>query len=308
MKKVLFATTALIATAGVAAADITFGGFGRFGLFYDEGATGTAKETRLEQRFRLTITGLTESDAGVKFEGRFRLESNENADGGAGGAGPGAAGFAVSSGGFRLDVGHVSDVVDSGDVVSLNGISVGLTGFIETNDAATGFDKNGFGVGDVTRQTVKARYQVGDFTVAASYTEENEATAEDSYVQFGLGYDFANGMRVGAAYGQRDNAAEEDYWAASLRGSAGALAYHAVVGDSDAQDDLFYGLSFSYDVSSATQLRAVIADGGADADGDETVFGVGFKHSLGGGVSLQGGVGQEDDGDTQADLGVRFDF
>ena len=35
MKKVLFATTALVATAGVAAADVTFGGYGRFGIVYN---------------------------------------------------------------------------------------------------------------------------------------------------------------------------------------------------------------------------------------------------------------------------------
>ena len=38
MKKVLFATTALVATAGVAAADVTFGGYGRFGVIYVEDA------------------------------------------------------------------------------------------------------------------------------------------------------------------------------------------------------------------------------------------------------------------------------
>ena len=44
MKKVLFATTALVATAGVAAADVTFGGYGRFGAIYTEskGVAGTA--------------------------------------------------------------------------------------------------------------------------------------------------------------------------------------------------------------------------------------------------------------------------
>ena len=41
MKKVLFATTALVATAGVAAADVTFGGYGRFGAIYTE-TNGTA--------------------------------------------------------------------------------------------------------------------------------------------------------------------------------------------------------------------------------------------------------------------------
>ena len=35
MKKIIFATTALVATAGVAAADITVGGNARFGIGYD---------------------------------------------------------------------------------------------------------------------------------------------------------------------------------------------------------------------------------------------------------------------------------
>ena len=42
MKKVLFATTALVATAGVAAADVTFGGYGRFGVIYSSGTDATA--------------------------------------------------------------------------------------------------------------------------------------------------------------------------------------------------------------------------------------------------------------------------
>ena len=46
MKKVLFATTALVATAGVAAADVTLSGSGRFGVVYNSGrnATGTAAQ------------------------------------------------------------------------------------------------------------------------------------------------------------------------------------------------------------------------------------------------------------------------
>ena len=62
MKKILFATTALVATAGVAAADVTFGGYGRFGLGYDE---GRADETFITSRFRLQIDATAESDMGV---------------------------------------------------------------------------------------------------------------------------------------------------------------------------------------------------------------------------------------------------
>ena len=36
MKKVLFATTALIATAGMAAAEVKISGYGRFGLDWNE--------------------------------------------------------------------------------------------------------------------------------------------------------------------------------------------------------------------------------------------------------------------------------
>jgi outer membrane protein OmpU len=42
MKKVLFATTALIATAGMAAAEITFSGGARFGVTYSGGTDGSA--------------------------------------------------------------------------------------------------------------------------------------------------------------------------------------------------------------------------------------------------------------------------
>ena len=72
MKKVLFATTALVATAGMAAAEVTMSGQARFGLYYD------GEDTSLDQRFRLTFTGITESDNGVKFEARVRIETNEN--------------------------------------------------------------------------------------------------------------------------------------------------------------------------------------------------------------------------------------
>lgn len=325
MKKILFATSALIATAGMAAAEaeITFGGYGRFGLVYDDSASGDDKETRLEQRFRLNIGANTTTDAGVKFEGRFQLETNEDTDGGAAGNGPGAAGFAVSAGGFRLDVGHVSDVLDSGDVVDTFGAGIGLTALIEAentfNDA---IDANGFGEGDISQQTVKVRYTVGDFTVAASYTEENEFDDQDvndvtgenlddsdvAYYQIGASYDFGP-VVFGAAYGERDDAAETDYWVANLSGSFGALDYSVLVADGDVLDDVAYSLTAVYAVSSSTDIIGLVAGGGDTTTVDkETAYGIGFKHKLGGGVSLRGGVGEDASGTTLADLGVRFDF
>jgi len=332
MKKILFASTALVATAGVAAAELTIGGSARFGLAYNEGASmsddaGTSysvNETRIEQRMRVNITGIAETDAGVKLEARFRLESNESNDNSIAGRGPGAAGFAVSYGGLRVDVGNVSDVFDSGDQVDYYGYGVGLTAFLEQNsvwyDSSVG-SVAAFSAGGADATTIKARYTVGDFSASMSYTKtelfDDDSTSagvgtqsDNTNVQLGLGYTLANGMSIGAAYGDDDAAG--DYWILNVAGSAGALGYSVIVGDADdfdvagADGDLAYGASINYEISSATAIQAVVSGGGRDAS--ETAYGLGFTHGLGGGVTLAGGVGSDTSDNTQADLGVKFSF
>ncbi|CRL12534.1 porin [Rhodobacteraceae bacterium R_SAG1] len=304
MKKILFATTALVATAGVAAAEVTIGGSARFGLGYTEGA---AEETRVEQRMRVNITGIAETDAGVKFEARMRLEANEDANSAISGRGPGAAGFAVSYGGFRLDVGNVSDVIDSGDVVDYYGYGIGLTSFLEQSSNGA-LSLTGFGAGAQDQTTIKIRYSVGDFTVAASYSDRVAAglVTERQQYQIGAGYNFGN-YSIGAAFGSNDNAGvDDDFWAASFKGSVGAASFSVLASDSDSQADVTVGASLNYDVTSATAIRFVVSDGGAA--GAETAYGLGFRHGLGGGVTLAGGVGQNSADNTVADLGVSFSF
>jgi len=298
MKKVLFATTALIATAGMASADITWGGFGRFGVVHNEG--NAANETYLTQRMRLTVTGTTESDAGVKFEGRMRIESNEDAtdaNANASASGFGAAGFAVTSGGFRLDVGSGSNVIDSGDMVAHGGASVGMQGFIG-NNTGFGLPANGFGTGNAVDPIIKLRYNAGDLTASASYRDADEQT------QVGIGYNFGN-YSAGIVMGN-DNAANTDFVAASLTGSVGAADFAFLVADNDARASTSVGLTVAYDMSAATELRFAVSDSGAA--GADTAYGVGFRHSLGGGVSLQGGVGEDNAGNSRGDLGVVFNF
>lgn len=314
MKKILFASTALVATAGVAAAELTIGGSARFGLAYDESQT---EETRIEQRMRVNITGIAETDAGVKLEARFRLEANEDSHANdISGRGPGAAGFAVSYGGLRVDVGNVSNVLDSGDQVDYFGYGVGFTAFLEHNANFNG-PATGFSAGSADFTTIKARYNVGDFSASLSYKETRAqaavsvspgvggslAVAADEEWQLGLGYTLANGMAIGAVYSDTDSSG--DYWVIGLNGTAGAVGYSVIVGDGDNQADASFGASINYEVSSATSIRAVVSDGGA-ANAD-TSYGLGFRHGLGGGVTLAGGVGSKND-NTLADLGVSFSF
>lgn len=308
MKKILIASTALVATAGVAAAEVSFGGFGRFGIIYNEdGGTTGNDSTRLEQRFRLTATGTTETDGGVKFEGRIRLQSDDNAAGAGGVANSSAAGFAVSSGGLRVDVGHVSDVLDSGDVVDYFGYGVGLTSWAEQSSGFA-LPASGFGTGTAAvAPTVKARYSAGDLTVAASVSTDASGTANEEY-QLGASYAFG-GYTAGIAFGNEDDGTvggDVDFWAASLGGSVGDFDFSILVADyDDGVTSTAYGVSVQYAISSATQIRAVYNDNGAAVD--ENTYAIGFQHSLGGGVSLRGGVGETGGGDA-ADLGVVFNF
>jgi outer membrane protein OmpU len=307
MKKILFASTALVATAGVAAAELTIGGSARFGLAYNEDQANTgAEETRIEQRMRVNITGIADTDAGVKLEARFRLESNEDANSGIAGRGPGAAGFAVSYGGLRVDVGNVSDVFDSGDQVDFYGYGIGLTALVEQNSVwyDTAANIGGFGAGSQDATAVKVRYNVGDFSASLSYTDNKNTDVTET--QIGLGYTLANGMTIAAAYGDDDAAG--DYYIVNVAGSAGALGYSVILGDGDIFDagDLAYGASINYEISSATAIQAVVSGGGLDTS--ETAYGVGFTHGLGGGVTLAGGIAQDTSDGMLADLGVKFSF
>ncbi|MBO9478629.1 porin [Shimia sp. R11_0] len=315
MKKILIATTALVATSSIAAAELATSGSARFGVVYDE---GNDQETRLEQRIRINFTGIAETDAGVKFEARIRLEANEGFTddeddtttvNGSSGKGPGGVGFAVSTGGLRVDVGSVSDVLDSGDHFSWGGTGIGFTGFLEQNSNNEGFIANGFaGADDEDANTVKVLYTAGDFAVSASYTEENDQidggavdAAGDNY-QIGASYNLG-AHKIGATYGSAD---DNDQWVIGAGGSFGDFGYSAIIGDNDAQDDLLFGASGTYAISAATTLVAVVSTGG-DADND-TSYGLGVNHSLGGGVTLGAGVGSNNAGNTVADLGVSFSF
>jgi outer membrane protein OmpU len=332
LKKILFATTALVATASVAAAELAVSGSARFGLKYDEGA---AEDIKLEQRMRINFTGIAETDSGVKFEARIRLEANEGytntwndggvpvategTNNGSTGKGPGAVGFAVSTGGLRVDVGSVSDVLDSGDHFSYYGTGVGFTSFIEQNSNASGFVANGFGgAGNEDANTVKVLYTASNFAVSASFTDANDLSAattgtavtdpKGENFQLGASYSFGN-HKVGVAYGSIsgvNGAADSDQWVIGAGGSFGDFSYNAIVGDNDGQDDMLFGASGSYAISAATSLVAVVSSGGAAAN--DTSFGVGVNHSLGGGVTLAAGVGSDAGGNTEADVGVKFSF
>lgn len=80
MKKALIASTALLLTAGVAAADVKISGYGRTGVIYYENDSDV-NESRVQSRLRMNIDASSSTDSGVDFGARFRLQWDQGEEG-----------------------------------------------------------------------------------------------------------------------------------------------------------------------------------------------------------------------------------
>ncbi|MEY8803355.1 porin [Leisingera sp. XS_AS12] len=332
MKKILFASTALVATASVAAADVTFSGYGRFGLGYVEdrntdtfAGENEVSDTAIVSRFRLTIDADAETDGGVRFGARVRIQADEDADTGeAGEAGLNAARFFVENGGLRVEAGNVAGAIDN--LPGYYGFEPGLEGTFNMYSGVN-YDFIGYSSTGGTHNGVYARYAIGDFAVAAAYDSapgaeaagDSPTTTNGDRWDIHAAYTFGN-VTAALAYGETDTDVSQEITVLTLQGDFGPLSVAAIVGDEEVNDDAgafdtnvsdtFYGLSASYAVSSATSVNFAYGDG--SGDNDERHIGLGAVHDLGGGVSLRGAIGtkREGNGDSQtvADFGAQFSF
>lgn len=307
MKKVLFATTALVATAGVAAADVTFGGYGRFGVLYNENATGT-DETNVTSRFRLQIDATAESDMGVTVGARARIQQN-NTDNNRGpltgptGTGINGVRFFAKSGGLEVGVGNIFGALEF--MPGMYPIDLGLTGlgydYTAYNFRGDAYSSGGNGAAG--SNGVEVLYSMGDLSVHVSASDTNNRVAAFAAYTFS-GYTVALGL-------QDSDSASDTEVAFSVGGNVGPAALtfaYAKNGDDTGVGTTtgdHYVLAAKFDVGAATDVEVYVADADYFTD---TSYGVDFNHDLGGGTSLRGGVASRGNGFVRADLGVRFNF
>jgi len=299
MKKVLFATTALVATAGVAAADITFSGYGRFGVQYTD--DGTTDSLDVTSRLRLQIDVSAESDAGVTFGARTRFQTAE----GDGDTGMNGVRFFARTNGFEVGVGNIYGALES--MPGQYDIDLGLTG-LGYDYTAYNFRGDAYssgGAGNSGDNGIEVIYSVGDFKAHVSASEGNDRIAAVASYKY-------NGWTLAAGVQDSDSDVDTE-WTLSASGNFGpamvSLAY-AANGD---EDDVVAGvqggdhivLAARFDIGAATNIEAYVADADYFA---ETSYGIDFNHDMGGGTSLRGGVASLGDDTTRADLGVRFNF
>ena len=139
MKQILLASTALVAFAGAAAAEVAISGSGRMGMVYDKSifnddiviVNDRAVRTsdagfRFDSRVRVAFTLTQETDAGVTFGGSVRADNASDGN-------KGKAGSVFMSGAFgKLSMGDVDGAAEAA-VGNLSG--VGYTGLGDFNEA-----------------------------------------------------------------------------------------------------------------------------------------------------------------------------
>jgi len=140
MKNLLLASTALVAFAGAAAAEVAISGSGRLGMVYDESINNDKINTvsgravrnvgdsgfRFSSRMRVVFTLTAETDAGVSFGASIRADNANAGNNGQGGS-------VFMSGAFgKLSMGDVDGAAESA-VGNLSG--VGYTGIGDLNEA-----------------------------------------------------------------------------------------------------------------------------------------------------------------------------
>lgn len=332
MKKLLFVTTALAATASMAAADITMSGYGRFGLDYNDAnaRTGTREnpgapgviaangisETNITSRLRLQFDMSTESDGGVTFGARYRVQA-ESRDNAPGGGVVNGARFYATAGGFTLGVGNIIGAIEGqpGLYLPTSSAGTGIDGMgfwsLPTNVTGSFFAWDAYSSAGVGANGIEVIYKSGDFGGHFSYSTDNGAVAVDRIAAH-ISYSFGDWT---AALGIQDSdTLGEDKVLLTLTGKIGnfgvGLAYaqnnDAAGAGMDIDKIRVYG---SADIGSASRILVWAAneDHPTAALGG-TSYGIDYSLDLGGGVSFDAGISETQYDQTQVQAGVYFRF
>jgi outer membrane protein OmpU len=302
MKKVLFSTTALVLSAGVAFAEghgqefhgeshglVTVGGFA--GIWVSDGG-GDDDDIQINNEIGIDFSGSGETDGGLGFGMDYTLLDN------GGGIKTDNWEVYISGSWGKLTVGDPDNALQM-----VAGIGdIGFDGFGVDNAAEVGRGAGSAG-GVLYSNTL------GAATVYASVGKDisNDDVAVGvkftaGEITFGLGYVDAAGINFDSDGDGDDDVATGGITAVDVSGSFGAMGFDVYYEDHDLGNN--YGTIISYDAGTAT-INVGYADGDNGPEGG--AMGVGFAMDLGGGAELAGGVA--DNGtDTAWDLGVSMSF
>ena len=324
MKKALIASTALVLSAGVAAADVTISGYGRTGVIYYEdglslgGGLFTANDTQVISRLRMNIDATTSTDAGVEFGGRVRLQWDQNniADDRGDQAQLNAGKLFVTASGLTVEVGNVDTAFDGAGLLYAEELG--------SFDRSVGIRRGSFFAYNTgllplpTYQGLAVRYSVGGLTARLSYVDPDQSgiLADDEELGISVDYTWNDALELSGAY--VTNGEGIDGNDAFFLGARYAVAPNARVGlnylDTDSTNAA--GVEFGRTVwlygdytlaDGATNIEAYIANNNSDLNDTDNAFGIGVNYDLGG-ARLGASIHRDNFERVTADAGVRFNF
>ncbi len=316
MKNIFLATTALVATAGFAAAEVSFSGGANLGLKYNDAA---ANKTTVHREITLTVAMTGETDGGLTFGADMTITAGGVGDvityieGGFGKLSVGDVDNAVQAVSGLSDIGF--DGLGTDDIAEgIRGLSaanalyegtfgdftVALSGNIGGADNAAGAGTEDLAIG--------VKYAMGNYSIGLGYGTYNAA----SYGGYDLVFaDRQNAITVQVGANVGDLALAALYSTTSLSGdasfvnSADATDFGTLTDIEDAKATQM-GLTAAYTMGAVTVSAAYSVSSLTD-EADVEGYGLGVAYDLGGGASVKAGVG-EVGGVTVADLGVTMSF
>lgn len=307
MKKLLIATTALVATAGMAAADVKLTGYAEIGMTDAGGTNGMEMHTDMDIGFKLSGA----SDNGLTFGASIDLDE---VSGGIASTG-GSQAINVSGAFGTLTMGDTDGAMDkrNNEVGSLTAISDNHTGHAGYN-GGSGLDS-----GDILRYDTS----VGSFNVSASIGQDDTAGNNDvmgyglsttvGTVALSVGYQTddaqditavsakstVGGLTITANYSEAtmsDTAAITQVNAAEVVGGPDIVARAARALIKNSYEHTGLGLGYTVSgVNLSANYGSYDYDDGSQADG----FGLAANYSLGGGATVMVGYGS---GNARASL------
>ncbi|MDO5631994.1 MAG: porin [Paracoccus sp. (in: a-proteobacteria)] len=326
MKKALFASTALVLSAGVAAADITLSGYGRTALSYHSDPGDTVSKTHMQSRVRLNIHATTSSDIGVDFGARFRIQWDQGDT--STGVNPGQI-YATYQG-ATVQIGNVYTAFDEAGLIYESEIGLLSRSFGNPLGEYYAYSSKSYGTYSLgedegNRMGLAGIYSVGDLTARVSYVEPNQRLRnlpEGTKEELGVSVDYkwndlqlsAAAVQNGGGYDNNDQYFVGAYY--TMPGTDNGIGLNwndngDVLWISQEQRNLGKSITLygDYVVAPQTTLSAYIAhnDGEWAAKETDNAFGIGFKYDLGG-AYLAGAVERGYEKETRGDLGVRFNF
>ena len=201
--------------------------------------------------------------------------------------------FYAKSGALEVAVGNILGALES-----MPGTYPVQIGFSDFGDNTAQGGRDGYSsdnVGAADANGVEVIYSMGDFKAHVSASDRNDRVA--AYGAYTMsGWTLALGM-------QDSDAAADNEYVVTVGGTIGGVSVTLAHAD-NGTDGTRSMLAASFSAGAATTIDAYYTDD----ELEDSSTGIGFHHSLGGGVTLRGGVSDNFDGDTTADFGVNFNF